>query len=145
MLNLHYRVFYEVAVELPSAAVADMHAEADTHVGGDGMPLRQDVLQVQVAGQVAPRNVAEVDRVVRVGVVHDSAQTLLVAPQGGGAQVRVEVREPEQHADFGRDERVVEPYATAQRAATVVAAERPEIDLDGAELMVHGGELDEVA
>jgi hypothetical protein len=110
-----------------------MHAHAHTQVRGHGAPLGQDVLEVQIRRDVAQRDAPEVDRIVACRVLHQAVQTVLEALLRVRTEGGAEIRKTEQHAHLGRDESVVEPHSAGRRALDVVAAQGPDVELDGAE------------
>ena len=57
----------------------DVGANPDPHVGRDGVTLRQDVLEVYVPCDIAPRDPPEADRIVARGVDDHALETLLEA------------------------------------------------------------------
>src|SRR5207244_11184642 len=68
------------------------------------LPLWEHVLQVHIAGHVAPGNAAQLDGIVARGIDHDALEALLEARAGGRPEVGLEVGHAEQHTHVRRDE-----------------------------------------
>src|SRR4029077_11975047 len=131
----------ERAVDRGATAMTEVRADPDPHVGGHRATLRQHVLQIRVARDVAPRDAPKLDRIVTGGIDHRALETLLEARACLGAEIGLVVRETEQDAHVRGDEAVVEPEATHERPADVVPSQGTDVKLERAGLQVVVGEL----
>ena len=98
-------------------------------------------MEIDVPGDVAPSDAAEVDRVVVSRIDDHTLEALLEARPRRRAEVGLEVGHPQQHADVGRDEAVVHAHTAGEGPPDVGAPERADVELDGARLQVLVGKL----
>ena len=121
--------------------MAQVDAQSHPEISRDGAALGHHVLEVEVTGYIAPGDAAQLDGVVRRRVDDDALQPVLEAAPRLGAELALEVREPEEHAQPRRHEAIVQPHTARRGAPDLVASERAQVELDGAGLEVVGGEL----
>src|SRR5256886_17195005 len=135
------RILHEGPVDRGAAAVAQVDPQSQPEIGSDAAALRHHVLEVEVAGHIAPGDAAQLDGVVLRRVDNHAPQSVFEPTPRLSAELAPEVREPEQHAQPRRHEAVVQPHAASRGAPDLVAAERAQVELDGAGPEVVGGEL----
>ena len=98
-------------------------------------------MQIEVPGEVRPRDPTDGDREIVVGIRDERAQLPGQLVDGLLVEGALEVGQAEQHAHVGGDVAVVQPHASNDRAPEAARPQRPQVRLEAGGPQTVVGEL----